>query len=312
MFDKMIFNARIAFDKEALPLAMRNQLQRCAEGDSVFYQSAKQSRFDGVFIKVSRDRVQIKCSLHKTYYKAVFGMLDNSGQFTISNARNALEMLFKTVGLDKDRAKITYFEIGLNIPTKADPLQYIEAINSIGWNNEKELFIDANFKKNRQKTTEKSKNIKKVFKVYDKGFEMADRKRIEPTGVNILRIETTYKRQNILVTDFFTPANIDRITRRFYTDWVSVGFTRTITAEKGIKPSQRAKAEKLLHLGREGYLNTAKADFEKGILSEKEYRTIREFIRDWDDNKHLYKATPSDLETEYRKELLRLSNIANA
>ena len=35
----------------------------------------------------------------------------------------------------------------------------------------RELFNDANFEKNRQKTTEKSKNIKKVFKIYDKGFE---------------------------------------------------------------------------------------------------------------------------------------------
>ena len=78
----------------------------------------------------------------------------------------------------------------------------------------KEFFNDANFEKNRQKTTEKSKNIKKVFKIYDKGFEARSKRRY--CDENILRIETVYKRQNIGVSEWLSNSNINKMLHIFY------------------------------------------------------------------------------------------------
>jgi len=64
-----------------------------------------------------------------------------------------------------------------------------------------------------------------------------------------------------------------------------------------------------LLLGREGYLAAAKAKFERGILSAKEYRTAREFVRDWDANKRKYVIEPSAHEAEYRKKLLNIFSV---
>lgn len=310
----MIFNVQIQFDKEAVPIAERNGLQLCKEGKTTYFQSTQKARIEGVFIKVKDNKVQIKCSLHKLYYKMVFGTLDNSGMFTINNARKALDMLFEITGIDKERAKITYFEIGLNIPTSYEPSQYIELAQSIIIGKlkqqQKEMFNDANFKKHRQKTTEKHKNIKKVFKIYDKGFEYADRTRTEPTDENILRIETMYRRQNISVPDFFNPENISRLTHTFYKDWANVEFVRTITADKGARRSEILNAKNVLSLGRETYLTQSKQKLNNGTLSEKQYRTIREFIRDWDSKKHKYRMLPSKYEMEYNEKLFYWFNIS--
>ena len=310
----MIFNVQIQFDKEAVPIAERNRLQSCTEGEAAYFQSTQKARIEGVFIKVKDNKVQIKCSLHKLYYKTVFGTLDNSGMFTIDNARKALDTLFEITGIDKERAKITYFEIGLNIPTECEPLQYIELAQSISTGKlkqlQKEMFNDANYKKHRQKTTEKHKSIKKVFKIYDKGFENADRTRTEPTGENILRIETMYRRQNISVPDFFNTKNISRLTHTFYKDWANVEFVRTITADKGVRQSEISNAKNVLSLGRETYLAQSKQELNNGTLTEKQYRTIREFIRDWDNNKHKYRMLPSKHETEYKEKLLHWFNVS--
>jgi len=303
MFDKMIFNAVINIELEAPQIAGRTNLEAWKSGNKTEYKSPKSANFEGIFLSIKNGKLQIKCSLHKVYFKQIFGVLDNSGLFTMSNAHKALNLLFEYIGIEKERAKITQFEIGLNLPTKCEALQYIELMQSITTGKtakEKSLFIDANFRKNRQKTTEKHKTIKKVFKVYDKEFENADRRREQPTGTHILRIETMYRRQNISVSDFFHSTNIERLLSGFYSDWSQVEFSRKITADKHTRKSEISNAEKVLLLGAENYLSEAKADFTNGTITENQYRTIREFCRDWNDNKHKYKMLPSEHEHEYR------------
>jgi hypothetical protein len=224
-----------------------------------------------------------------------------------------LDLLFDYIGIEKEREKVTYFEIGLNLPTKYEAVEYIRPIKSITSGktaSEKILFEDANFEDNRQKTTRKTKTIKKVFKVYDKEFENAKRRREPPTGKHILRIETMYRRQNISVTDFFNSTNIERLLSVFYSDWSNVEFTRKITAEKGTRKSEISNAEKVILLGAENYLKEAKADFAGGKMTAKQYRTIREFCRNWNGNKHKYKMLPSKYEQEYRRILSERFNIA--
>ncbi|MFI3304800.1 MAG: hypothetical protein SNF68_08685 [Rikenellaceae bacterium] len=306
----MIFNISITFDTEAIPLAERNRLTECSEGGELYYNNRKIANFEGVEISVRGSKMQAKCSLHKFYYKTLYGTLDNSQQFTMENARTAIDLLFERLGVDQERAKVTLFEIGLNIPTECDPLEYITLIESVGQKGGKEFFIDANYKRDRQKTTIKTKTIKKVFKIYDKGFEMVDRKRTEPTGENILRIETIYRRQSRSLKDLFDPENLHRLARGFYRDWAQVTFARTIIGDKGTRQSQIAMAENILTLGRDGYLAQLKEDHANNRISYKSVKVARQFIKNWDTNKHKYRAEPSIYENEYRNRLLTLFNTS--
>jgi hypothetical protein len=309
MFDKMTFKVIINTELEAERIAKINDLQAWENGNIIRYENKETYKLSGIAISIAKNKAQIKCSLHKLFYIWTYGTSENSGLFTITEASRTLYTLFDKIGLDAARARITYFEIGLNIQTEHEPIQYIELIKSITTGKAstitKEMFNDANFRKNRQKTTEKTKAIKKYFKVYDKGFEMADRKRTEPTGEKMLRIETVYRRQSIFVSKFFEPDNIDRITRTFYKDWAGVEFERNVTADTGIKESEKEKAKNILLLGRENYLQTAKTDLQDGKITEKQYRIIREFIRDWNSNKHKYRMLPSEHETEYYEKLYK-------
>ena len=97
------------------------------------------------------------------------GILDNSGSFTISQARAALRTLFNDVDIDVSHVTVTYFEIGLNMRLSREANEYIRLVSSVGEN--RKLFNDANFEENRQKTTEKSRCRSKVLKMYDKSFE---------------------------------------------------------------------------------------------------------------------------------------------
>lgn len=314
MFDKMIFIESIDIESEAEQIAELNRLEKWENDQRKKYECNDSAKFTGIYINIRESRVQIKCSLHKYYNKMVNGTLENDGMFTITEARRAIYSLFNEIGVCADRAVITNFEIGLNIPTEYEPIKYIELMTGIktgkASQNKKEMFIDAYFHKNRQKTTEKRKTIKKVFKVYDKGFEKADRKRTESIDGNILRIETTYKRQYVMVDKFFQQSNIERLTQTFFHDWINVEFERIITADKGLRSSQIINAEQILKLGRYEYLEKINKDLAKGDLTERQHRTIREFIRDWDCNKHKYRMIPTIYETEYRGKIRQLFSIA--
>lgn len=314
MFDKMIFNVMIRSDKEAAIIAAHNRLEKWESETATQYQSTEIAKFSGVYISINIGKMQIKCSLHKYYHSLFHGSLENDGMFTLSDAWRALETLFESIGIDKDRAKITYFEIGLNIPTDHEPIKYIELVRSLSMGKaaktEKTLFIDANYHINRQRTTEKRKTIKKVFKLYDKGFEKTDRRRTAPTDEKILRIETAYRRQSVKVSNFFEPANIQRIAQTFFRDWESLEFKRTVTAAKGVKESQIRNAEKLLLLGREQFIKDTKSELDKGIITATQYRTVREFVRDWDSNKHNYKLLPSEHEREFKAKFKQLYRAA--
>mgnify|MGYP006938614108 FL=1 len=46
----------------------------------------------------------------QVFFKSAMGILDNSGSFTISQARAALRTLFNDVDIDVSHVTVTYFE----------------------------------------------------------------------------------------------------------------------------------------------------------------------------------------------------------
>ena len=79
-----------------------------------------------------------------------------------------------------------------------DPSEYIKRVMST--DDAREMYSDADYKKDRQKTTEKDKDKRKVLKIYDKSFEY--RQKGKAVDDNILRLETVYRRQKIPQTSF--------------------------------------------------------------------------------------------------------------
>lgn len=297
MFDKVVLHGILDSMDHADYLISLEHLQRCSEGDTVYYSSTALANLSGIQMRIDGYYVRINCSLHKMYYRAKYGRLDNTQMFTISEARTIVRDLLSAWSLDIRKVRVTYYEVGLNLPVDRDPLEYISIVHSVGGSREKELFNDANFDKNRQKTTERGRAIKKVFKIYDKGYEA--RSKGHDVEGNILRIETIYRRQDIPLQDFLSTENVSKMLGIFYRDWLEVSFERKVSALPGVKVSQVDKAEKIIKYGTEKYLQMSRDDYAAGTLSAKQFRTIREFIQKWPQMREKFKFIPTAYELEY-------------
>ena len=305
MVDKILLKANILPDTDTETIIRRNCLQACSEGEKTFYQSTEYGRFEGLYIKIRGRKMEVKCSLHKLYYKQVYGVLDNSQMFTMWDMMNSIDILKQRVEISPDATKITYFEIGLNLPVKHPPIEYIKLMRSIGRGG-KIAFIDANFEEDRQKTTEKTKYIKKVFKVYDKGFERRDRVRnrtAPPDPGNVLRLETVYRRQNVSLAEFLTPEYLRRIVGRFFDDWGNVGFDRRICAPKGTREGKREAARRIYAVGVERYTQELREMYEAGTISGVKFRVISDFVREWEAHRGSFTPQTSEYEQEYTEKM---------
>lgn len=309
MFDRVIFNVNIGPDMPVQSIVRRNRLIECTEGREMYYKSPEEGKFEGIIMKIRNGRIQINCSPHSLYSKWNGGRLDNSGYFTMPQAVETVRELFDRIGVCMDEAiKVTYFEIGLNIPVQYDPLEYISMVSSIYEAGGKELFNDANFQKNRQKTTEKSNTIKKVFKIYDKGFEY--RNKGKPVEGNILRIETMFRRQSIPLSTFISPDFIKRLTGRFYKDWSSISFPKRIEADSGTHSTQIEKARYIMEFGKDEYLSHVKELCACGEYSKKQGIMARAFAKEWDNIRSKFRYIPDNKEVEYMDKLRNLLSDA--
>lgn len=311
MVDKISVKADILPDTDTETIIHRNHLQECSEGGKTFYQSSEYGRFEGIYIKIRGRKMEVKCSLHKLYYKQVYGVLDNSQMFTMWDMLNSIDTLLGRLEISPDAAKITYFEVGLNIPVEHPPIEYIKLMRSIGRGG-KIAFIDANFQEDRQKTTEKTRHVKKVFKVYDKGFEQRDRARNRPAPpdpANVLRIETIYRRQNIRLAEFLTWDYLRRLVDRFFDDWGNVGFDRRIFAPKGVREGKREAARRIYAVGVERYALELREMYEAGTVSGVKFRILSDFVREWETNKGIFFPQISEYEQEYTEKLKRFAKV---
>jgi len=121
------------------------------------------------------------------------------------------------------------------------------------------------------------------------------------TKNNILRIETVYKRHSEKASTFFTDKNIQRLINYFYLDWKGLNFLKKIRAEKGARKSEIERAEILINIGAAEYRKQIDEDLKKMRITKKQHRTIREFIRDFEENGARFKSVVSSQENEYNK-----------
>lgn len=295
---------------EAARIAANNDLQLINRNGVITYDNMNTKFKDGFYIRVETNKtgfLKLECSLHKYYSYVRTGKQTNFDLFSFTNSKTAIKLLEQKTTLDLSQMKVTYYEIGLNLNMNKDCRLYLDQMETVGiGDNRRPLFINPRYKDKRVKTTVFHKGIKKVYKVYDKVFEMKDKRRTDlPQHPNILRIESIYKRvENITLADLLTPATIGRLTEQFIKDWRTVQFSPEIEAEKGTHQSKVDLSKQILVHGKAETLDLYRIQHKEGALTERRYRTIREFINnDWDTFKKTIRIIKSDIEHEYREKL---------
>lgn len=242
------------------------------------------------------------------------GLQTNFDIFSFDNARNSIELLSNRIGINLKNAKINYYEVGLNLTMNNDCHEYINEMQAIGiLENKRKLFINPKYKGERIKTTTFHRDIRKVYKVYDKIHEMRDKKREEkPSAPNILRIETTYRRvENMTVSTLLHEKTVRKIATQFLKDWRTVQFSDfNVKVKKGTHQRKIDLIKEIIIYGEPNVLKQAKQDYKDGKLTERRYRDKREFIQnEWRTLKHKLKLQKSENEREYRNKLNKALNM---
>jgi hypothetical protein len=351
MFDKVSITVNCSA-AECVHLARIHSLREISvNGELVGYRSSSYKNITGISVDIEKNKkapkppqgalkkginnsiagvfkVKLSGSLHKYWNKITEGKLHNSDTFTISEAKMAFRELLLENGLLAGRVYITVCEIGVNLKVRQSPEVFISDFKR---NCNRAMYIDANYAIGRQKTSEKTRNTRKYFKMYDKTWEMRDKERgkrspkpnseledrdfkdsrdgeriIEGNaeGHYILRVETVHKRLKKRLDRFLTDENLHRYIVEFGADWQRLRFERQIKCLKGKRASEIDKAREILAADNrtEIVAARARADLAARRITQKQYRTVAEFCRDWQEHhSYDYREVVSLHETEFRQ-----------
>lgn len=295
-------------ETEISSLVEKNNLQTNSSDGVVFYDNLNTKNLkqqQGILIRVETNRkLRVEGSLHKYFNEISEGERQNINLFSMANAKATINRLIADKGLITDDLRVYSYEIGLNLNVSMNCRTYLDKMKSIGaTDTEKQLYVNPRYKDERVKTTVFHTHTRKYFKVYDKVFEMVDKKRKHIPDGNILRIETAYRRlDNCFVTDFFSPDSLTKSLESFFRDWRTVQFRQDIVTPKGTGRAKQQLCMDILEHGRDAVLKQAKERYKAEALTDWEYRNTREFItKEWDEIKKEIRFIKSKEENEFRQ-----------
>jgi hypothetical protein len=265
----------------------------------IYYDNRTTKNFTGgLFIKIDpNNNLKITGSLHKYFSYLENGSLTNFDSFTMYQAKETFEKMILKTGMNPEKVAINFFEIGMNIKLPIETKIVLEAVHSIGNHKEKIFLIDANHKDARQITTERHRDFRIYFKMYDKIFEMEDKHhKRTPTGLNILRIETVHRRcEKLFLTDMLELDNLLRLQNSFFAEWERLNFYNDITAPKGTPRSKKDLIRNIIYNGKNEVLKQYRNQYENNALTKKQFRTLREYIDNWEANKQEFEIKQSKI-----------------
>lgn len=298
---------------EISDIVRRNDLQTNSKDGVVFYDNLSTKNLaqqKGVFIRVeTNNKLKVECSLHKYFNELSDVGRSNYNLFSMAQAKHSINTLLCEKGIDIDNLRVYNYEIGLNLNVSKNCRSFLDRIKSIGpAGNEKQLYVNPRYKDERVKTTVFHNHTRKYFKVYDKVFELKDRKKKYIPDGDILRIETAYRRlDNSFAVDFFSPNNLKKLLEAFFRDWRTIQFRQDIITPKGTGRARQQLCLEIMEKGKCAVLQQAKERHKCGSLKEWEYRNTREFItHEWDTIKSDIVFIQSEEEKEFRH-LLRIN-----
>lgn len=294
-------------EAEILDIVERNDLQTNSKDGAVFYDNLSTKNLaqqKGVFIRIETNhKLKVEGSLQKFFNETQGAGRSNFNMFSMSEAKASLNNLLAEKGIGINDLRVYNYEIGLNLNVSKNCRSFLDRMKSIGpVGGEKLLYVNPRYKDERVKTTVFHNHTRKYFKVYDKVFELKDRKKkLIPDG-DILRIETAYRRlDNCLVVDFFNPDNLKKLLESFFKDWRTIQFRQDVITPKGTGRARQQLCLEIMEKGKDAVVQQAKERHQCGALKDWEYRNIREFItHEWDTIKNEITFIQSDEEKEFR------------
>ena len=254
----------------------------------------------GLSITIDKENLlKIDGSLHKYHSFLNTGKSSNFDTFTMYQAKETINKIIDTVGFEPINTLVNHYEIGLNLDFEIDVITFINKAYSIGIGaTEKTLYINPKYRKERLKTTEIHYNFRVSYKMYDKIFEIIDKRGNAPNDKNILRIETVNRRiEKISLIDFFADNNLSKIQNVFFNKWDNLNFDFNVLAPKGTHQSKITLAKELILNGTENIKLKYQKLAVSGSITPKIYRSIQTFINNWKTTQYDYKIDKTEIKT---------------
>ncbi|MGV0977832.1 hypothetical protein [Empedobacter falsenii] len=302
MIDNISIIKKTLSDNELKNIIVKAELQKIVIGANCTYNNFHLKNLSALKVQITANRsLKIVCSLHKVYNHFEIGKQVNYTDFTMIDAQQTLIKLIDDLGILKTGILITSYEVGLNLSVKSDCKNYLNKYLKIGKIGKEKLFyVNPKYKDERCITTIIHRDLRKSFKVYDKGFEMLDKKRKEYLKNPVLRLETTFKRcENLSLIKFIDSENLNKIQSQFFEDWKSVKYKRELIVPKGTNKDKTKLCYDLIYKGIKETEESIKSLFDSEIITLRQYRYYLNFIQnEWNEFKLklLLKASKEELE----------------
>lgn len=292
MIDNITIVKRTLSDFEKNNIIKSSRLVCNTLNGLVYYDNRTTKNFTGgLFIKIdTTNKLKITGSLHKYFSYLENGSLTNFDSFTMIDAKKTFEKLILNTGLNPEKVEVSFFEIGLNVKLPFEVKNIIETTHSIGRHKEKLFLIDANHKESRQITTERHRDYRIYFKMYDKVFEMLDKQQKRtPTQLNIIRIETVHRRcEKIYLINFIDIDFLLRLQNSFFNEWDKLNFYNDVSAPKGTQRSKIDLIRNIIYKGKNEVLKQYKIQYENNALSKRQFYAVKDFLENWEAVRHQY------------------------
>lgn len=305
MIDKIRFSKKNLSSTEIEKIVEKSRLQYFNTNGLKHYNNQKTKNFNGgLFIKIGTENtLTIEGSLHKYATYLTSKQLNNFDSFTMHQAKETLLKALENVGFESVNVMINYYEIGLNIVTEIEPKELLKRVYSIGdFDKEKLFYINPKYKNESEIITEFHKDFRLVYKVYDKIFEMQDRKKTFDFDKNIIRIETIHKRvEKTLLTDFFTDANLKTVQKSFFNHWDKLNFLVEVIAPSKTNIAKIEFAKALYKKSQSEVLKEILEQYRNNTISRKIYYNLKTFIENWENEKRKFKPTKSIISSHWER-----------
>lgn len=258
----------------------------------------------GLYIGIDKNNdLKIEGSIHKYYSFLTTGKSSNFDTFTMQQAKETVDKIIEFAGFEPINTLVNHYEIGMNLNFEIDVINFINKAYSIGTGaTKKTLYIHPKYRKERLKTTEIHYNFRVSYKMYDKIFEIIDKRGNAPNDKNILRIETVNRRiEKISLINFFKNKNLLKIQNAFFNKWDYLNFDFNVLAPKGTHQSKISLAKELILYGAEATKLKYDTLAVSGAVSPKIYRDIKTFINNWKTTQYDFKPDKTDIEKIWAK-----------
>ena len=312
MIDLIKTHRRLLTDSETEIVVGANYLKPNTAAGVPYYDNKPEKNLEqhgGVHIRIDTGRkLSVEFSVHKYYNKKVRGTPGNLDLFNMDEAIRTMEMVIKDKQIPSG-LMVNYYEVGLNLYVEKDCRAYLDKIYQIGVpGGERKMYVNPKYPDERAKASCFANGVRKYFKVYDKVYEMMDKRSPVVPEDNILRIETVRQRVEKMPVDvFFSRSNLLKEMERFFRDWRTLAFERDIQTPKGTGRTRQALIRSVLQKGKEKVLSEERERWKGGFLTDWEFRNIREFLQnEYDELKQYIRLVPSPEEIEFKSLLSTL------